>query len=330
VGKELKEALKFDKLIGSYNKEKDLSIKDFKEMYLKDNQFKDIFVALSSHDKGAGETEAGMYGLQEDEENWGTSTDDSYEEFLFKKGNFSEMFSIYFQKILDRVEKNCVVSEIDYQNDQIQITLQNGLIYSCKKAIVTVSLGILKSDLIKFSPALPAEKKEAIHCLGFSGGIKILIKLKKPFWPKKTLFIFANGQGIIPVYWVTSAGGRSRKDFVLTGFFMGNEAKNYVQKSDFLIIQVKLQLSKLFNISEAHLEENVMSTYVKNWFEEPFTKGGYSFITINNGYKNHRKNLAKNIRKKIFFAGEATSINFSSTIQGGMITGFKAAQEAVE
>lgn len=330
LGKELKEVLKFEKIIENYDEENDISIKDYKDTFLKNNQFKEVFPTLCSHDKGAGETETGMYGQQEDDENWGLPTDPPYDEFLLKKGNFGELFNMHFEKILDRVVKNSQVTEIDYQNDLIQISLQNGLKYTCNQVIVTVSLGILKSGMVKFTPALPTEKQEAIKSLGFSGGIKVFFKFKKPLWPKDTLFVFSNGEGVIPIFWVTSAGGRSKKDIVLTGFFMGNEAEAYAQKSEVLVSKVKSQISRLFDVSEKQLEENILGIFVQNWSEDPFIRGGYSFISLNNAYKDFRKKLAQSVVQKVYFAGEATSINFSSTVQGGISTGKTAAVQAIK
>ena len=125
-------------------------------------------------------------------------------------------------------------------------------------------------------------------------------------------------------------GGRSQKDVVLTGFFMGNEAEAYSQKSEVLVSKAKNQIARLFDISEKQLEENILGVFVQNWSEEPFVRGGYSFISLNNAYKDYRKKLAQSVSKKVYFAGEATSINFSSTVQGGIITGKTAALQAMK
>ena len=329
IKKNFKHALKIEKLISNFQQEGDISIKDFKEKYFKNNPFSDIVSTLSSHEKAAGETEIGVYGLQEDDENWGYENDPEYDEFLLKKGNFSEMFSIYFEKILEKVVTNSAVTTINYENEEIELMVKNGMKYTCKKVIITASLGVLKSGCISFIPSLPEEKNEAIEGLGFSGAIKILIKLKNSIWPKGTLFIFPNGEGIVPVYWVTSAGGRSEVDHVLTGFFMGKEAEMFFKKEKELVEKVKLQLSKIFKLSTKDLEDNILKILVKNWLEDPYIQGGYSFIKLGKAFKELRKKLGNNIEKKLFFAGEATSVNFSSTVQGGLLMGLKSAKDAI-
>lgn len=325
---ELDAILDFDETIYEFDEESDISVKDYKRNYLENNRFSDVFSTLSSHDKGAGAEEVGMFGLQEDADNWGLPDDPPYDEFLMKRGNYHDLFSIYYDTILKSVQRNSVVKHVNYENDYVEVTLENGQTITCKNVIITVSLGVLKKGLISFSPALPKEKLEAINGLGFSGGIKLLIKLKKSFWDESALYIFTNAQGVDPIYWVTSAGGRSEKDFVLTGFFMGSEAQKYEFKQKELIERVKEQLATLFNISKETLEENVVNVFVQNWGEQPYVLGGYSFIKLDQAYKGHRKNLVKSVDEKLFFAGEATSINFSSTMQGAMITGKEAAQNS--
>ncbi len=63
--------------------------------------------------------------------------------------------------------------------------------------------------------------------MGFNAGIKILIKLKKKNWPSDIFYIYTNGLGVVPLYWVTNALWRSDHDYVLTGFFMGEETIKY-------------------------------------------------------------------------------------------------------
>ena len=111
---------------------------------------------------------------------------------------------------------------------------------------------------------------------------------------------------------------------------MGSDKKSYVLKEKKLIAKVKSQLGKLFNVTDEDLEENIEKVFVQNWSENPYVLGGYSFIKLDNAYKGHRKNLAKSVQDKLFFAGEATSKHFSSTVQGGLDSGKKAAYKAID
>ncbi|MEO1704603.1 MAG: FAD-dependent oxidoreductase [Pseudomonadota bacterium] len=49
-------------------------------------------------------------------------------------------------------------------------------------ALVTVPLGVLKSDAITFAPALPAPQLEAISSLGMGHLSKVFLRFETPFW----------------------------------------------------------------------------------------------------------------------------------------------------
>lgn len=46
------------------------------------------------------------------------------------------------------------VKEIDYSDDIVKVIAQDGTEYTADKVIVTVPLGVLKANSIKFVPAL--------------------------------------------------------------------------------------------------------------------------------------------------------------------------------
>ena len=49
-------------------------------------------------------------------------------------------------------------------------------------AVVTVPLGVLKRDVPRFSPALPADRMAAIERLGFGRYEKVALRFDEPFW----------------------------------------------------------------------------------------------------------------------------------------------------
>lgn len=49
--------------------------------------------------------------------------------------------------------------------------------------IVTVSLGVLKADLITFKPPLPSAQRKAIKRTGFGNLAKVLLIFDSAFWP---------------------------------------------------------------------------------------------------------------------------------------------------
>jgi monoamine oxidase len=48
--------------------------------------------------------------------------------------------------------------------------------------VVTVPLGVLKRDVLRFSPALPSDRLAAIERLGFGRYEKVALRFDEPFW----------------------------------------------------------------------------------------------------------------------------------------------------
>lgn len=63
------------------------------------------------------------------------------------------------------------------------MTVEDGRTFVADAAIITVPLGVLKSNWIKFEPRLPEWKEAAINELGVGIENKIILHFEKVFWP---------------------------------------------------------------------------------------------------------------------------------------------------
>ncbi|KAH9611769.1 hypothetical protein KSS87_009033 [Heliosperma pusillum] len=89
-----------------------------------------------------------------------------------------------FEGIVHEIAKTClVVTEIEYTVTGVIIKTEDGKEFHAKTAIISPSVGVLQTDLIKFKPKLPLWKRRAID--EFSLGIytKIFLKFPRKFWP---------------------------------------------------------------------------------------------------------------------------------------------------
>ena len=55
--------------------------------------------------------------------------------------------------------------------------------HKAEKVLVTVSIGVLKSNMINFNPELGPKKKEAIESISFEPGFKVIMKFHEKFYP---------------------------------------------------------------------------------------------------------------------------------------------------
>ena len=84
-------------------------------------------------------------------------------------------------RLAEGVEDNLILGEkvtkIIRNNGGIQILTESGNKFSCKYALVTVSLGVLKNDHEEmFEPPLPSSKIAAIENLGFGTISKVFVE----------------------------------------------------------------------------------------------------------------------------------------------------------
>ena len=84
---------------------------------------------------------------------------------------------------------NTVVNQIRKAGEGIELGFENKDMQTFDAVLVTVPLGVLKQDIIKFSPALPERKQKAINRLGMGTLDKVYLLFDKPFWDASATWI---------------------------------------------------------------------------------------------------------------------------------------------
>jgi monoamine oxidase len=84
------------------------------------------------------------------------------------------------------VELRVEVSAVELAGKGVTIRSAKGMERRFDAVLVTVSLGVLKSGKIAFSPALPAAKSKAIDSIGMGTLDKLYLRFDKPFWDDRT------------------------------------------------------------------------------------------------------------------------------------------------
>ena len=85
-------------------------------------------------------------------------------------------------------------------------------------------------------------------------------------------------------------------------------------------------LAERLGISRRRIESRVEGLWLHDWNSDPFARGAYSYAKV--GGSNAARDLAKPIKKTLFFAGEATDAEGrTGTVEGAIATGFRAARQ---
>jgi monoamine oxidase len=208
---------------------------------------------------------------------------------------------------------NSAVTQIEWKQEQAKITTITGEVYTAKKVIIALPLGVLQANrnekgAIEFHPPIK-EQAEAINNLGFGAIIKFLLEFKDPFWEngdtkklagkslKDMAFLISDEN--IPTWWTQYP----QHSTLLTGWLGGPRAEEKKSNTNDELLQQALQsLSNIFKLTVDELRAKLIASNIINWTAEPFTRGSYSYDTI--AAPKAREVLDKGIDNILFFAGE--------------------------
>ena len=214
-----------------------------------------------------------------------------------------------------------IVKVIRYGADGVEVETSQGN-YVADKAVVTFPLGVLKQASVTFEPPLPGSKQEAIDRLGMGVLNKVYLKFSEAFWDVdvETISYMSESLG----EWCDWLNFLPFTDQpVLMAFHGGDKGFELEDLSDDEIIAGAMQTLRVMFGDEISEPEGVLIT---RWGKDPFSFGAYSHIPPFASGDDHDV-LAEPIDDVLYFAGEATSREYPSTVHGAYLSGLRAAEE---
>ena len=96
----------------------------------------------------------------------------------------SGRLSDLLDEIADRVDiaVSSAVTLVTYDDERVSLRLDRGESVTVDRAIVTLPLGVLKSDTPRFSPALPYAHQHAIAVLETGAVDVVWLRFEEAFW----------------------------------------------------------------------------------------------------------------------------------------------------
>jgi len=208
--------------------------------------------------------------------------------------------------------------------------------YASHAVVITVSLGVLQSPLISFTPLLPEQKINVIKRMGMGHYHKTIISFNRSFWENSNTSALKNC--------AFSVGGISDNRRWLTWFnpepylskpilIAVNIGANAIELESMPIEKVKsdaiAQILGILGLDSLPPDVSVVDFAVTNWGTNIFTQGSYSFNTVGS-VPDDCNVLAEPSFGKWFFAGEATSYKYPGYVHGAYYEGVRAAREILE
>lgn len=201
--------------------------------------------------------------------------------------------------------------------------------YLAPRAIVTLPLGVLKSNSVVFSPALP-EKQNAMSFLEMGPVIRVSLCFQEKFWERDPemsdlSFLFTDDPQF-PTWWTSNPLPYP----MLTGWAAGPYAGVHAGRSKDDIVRSAVQsLARIMKVAEPELRKQMAGSFTHDWQGDPFSRGAYSYASV--GGMDAAKALATPVENTLYFAGEATnSDGYNGTVHGAIATGYRAAEELLQ
>ncbi len=217
------------------------------------------------------------------------------------------------------VTLNAQVTAIDWTGKALRLTTPKGEVRA-KSVIVTVSTGILAGGHIRFDPALPDWKQEAVAGLPLGNHNRIcLIYDRDVFGAEAPRFATLLNEGAEPMSFTIRPFGY---DYVVG--LTGGRFADWLERAG-VDVSVDLAKENLKQAFGADIVTHVVGHNVTAWRGDPWVRGAYSAALP--GQAAQRPRLAEPLDGRLFFAGEATSPESYSTAHGAHLTGIDTAYE---
>jgi len=239
-----------------------------------------------------------------------------YSEWKFKNTTWYGFFEKYIvPDIFNKIVLNKPIVEIDYSTDKVRLKTSNNETYEADKILITTPIKTLQNQQILFSPTLPTKKLDAINSISMGDGLKIFVEFKERFYPD--VLTFGNLFEAISAeekYVYDAAFRKNSSKHILGLFAINDKARAYTQLSteDEIINKFLGELDEIF---EGKASANYVQHIIQNWSKEPYIQGAYSY-SFDGDQKTIVDVITDSIENKIYFAGEAYSINHQATVHG--------------
>ncbi len=215
-----------------------------------------------------------------------------------------------------KIKFNAPVTEINYTGNPIIVKTENGDRYEADRVMVTVSIGVLKSNLIHFIPEMSEKKKEAIESIVFHPGFKAAMKFSEKFYPDFVNCKVKDGErGFYDI-----AFKKNAETNILGFLCTGSETQKYhaLNTEQEIISSLLQELDKMF---DGKASATYTGDYIlENWGQHEFVQGTWTQAIQEK--KSHLKALNQPLGNKVYFAGEICDPYQQMGVPGAVLSGY--------
>lgn len=213
------------------------------------------------------------------------------------------------------------VSRIDHRGRRIRLATSRGEL-AAARVIVAVPTAAIAGEEVAFDPPLP-EKLAAAAGLPLGLADKLFLRLDERLADvADELFLVGSTQRRETMSYQVQPMGRPR----VNCFFGGRFAAQL--ERDGLEAMAAFASDELAGLFGADIRRRLSPITASFWRADRFARGSYSYALP--GHADDRARLAAPVDDRLFFAGEACSLEYFSTAHGAYETGTAAAAAALD
>ncbi len=217
------------------------------------------------------------------------------------------------------VRLNAPVNGIDWSGNDVRVSV-NDTVLRAKAVVITVPTTLLADETIKFTPALPVDKQEACQYLPLGINNKVFIAVDgNPFGAEPGTHILSS----VSSTRISSIHLLHKGHPLVDAYLGGDYARELEQAGNEIATQIVTD--ELVQVFGGDVRQRLGKSVTTGWLADPWSRGAYSYAVP--GHAARRTDLAAPIADRLFFAGEATSVEFYATANGAYLSGQRAASE---
>lgn len=246
------------------------------------------------------------------------------------------------------------VTRIDWENQPVRVHCDQA-VYDADVVLCTISLGALRDSMdTLFYPPLPPQKTLSVQRMGFGTVNKVILFFPPElarFWDADSSECYTSlgllPEGVDPHQYETGDAIPSHVPLVwnwqvlddrcLIGWAAGCFAEKLEKMSDDDIASHCCQFLESFASRDMRPLQTTR-VLITRWKSDPHFRGSYSYISCSSGpedietlrspvFMQEKNTSDASMKPVLFFAGEATSPTYFSTMHGAALSGVEAAEQ---
>jgi monoamine oxidase len=214
------------------------------------------------------------------------------------------------------------VSRIRWDGGGVELETPHGVVRA-KAAVVTLPIGVLQAESVRFAPVLPLDALRAIDGLRMGALTKLALKINRArLGPLDATDLIELGDGGAVTsyeFWPFE------QDFALVTLG-GDHARRLCEAGEGAAVDFAVE--RLAAMVGSRVRQAVTGGRLAGWWTDPFARGSYSIARPRSGAA--REALRAPVGERIWFAGEATAGGGAMTVGGATLDGERAAAAVSE